>query len=290
MKNTVHVTQAVSLTLTDRALAPIGVFDSGVGGLSVVAEIFKHLPHEKMIYLADTKHVPYGARSDDDIQHLTACAVDWLYHKGCKAVVIACNTASAFSLSFLRQKYGADFPIIGLVPALKPAVLHTKSKTVAVLATPATFRGRLIHEVIENFAKPLGVNVLPITSLELVPIVERGHEHTAATASLLYQILQPAKAENADYLVLGCTHYPFLKQAIQNVFGEQFTTVDSGRAVALHLGHILTQYQLAAKSSPIHSPQVVCYFTGGMSESLQLTLQRLLIQEITWDIAPFVAY
>ncbi|SNQ29826.1 glutamate racemase [Acinetobacter apis] len=290
MKNAVHLIDTVMQPPKDRAFAPIGVFDSGVGGLSVVDEIFKHLPHERMVYLADTAHVPYGARLDEDIQDLTARAVDWLYQKGCKAVVIACNTASAFSLDFLRQKYGPDFPILGLVPALKPAVLNSQSKVVAVLATPATFRGRLIHDVIEAFAQPLGVDVLPITSLELVPIVEEGRERDATTAQLLQNILQPAVDRNADYLVLGCTHYPFLKTTIESVFASQFTTVDSGRAVAHHLGRTLAQHKLMAPVQTFFQPQVTCYFTGGMHASLQLTLKRLLIQEITWDIAPFVAY
>jgi len=134
--------------------APIGIFDSGIGGLSIAQEIAKHLPHERFIYFADTAHVPYGPRDDQNIRELTAQAIEWLYRKGCKVAVVACNTASAFSLDYLREHYGDNFPIIGLVPALKPAVLQSKSKTVAVLATPATFRGQLIKDVVEKFAQP----------------------------------------------------------------------------------------------------------------------------------------
>jgi glutamate racemase len=120
-------------------------------------EIVQHLPNEQIIYYADTAHVPYGPRSDQEIRQLTAQAIEWLYRRGCKMAVVACNTASAFSLDYLREHYGASFPIVGLVPALKPAVLQTQSKVVAVLATPATFRGQLIKDVIQNFAHPAGV-------------------------------------------------------------------------------------------------------------------------------------
>src|SRR5690606_37210751 len=131
-----------------------------------------YLPNERIVYYADTAHVPYGPRDDQNIRELTAHAIEWLYRQGCKVAVVACNTASAFSLDYLREHYGENFPIIGLVPALKPAVLQTKSKTVAVLATPATFRGKLIKDVMHRFAEPAGVNVLTVTSLELVPFVE----------------------------------------------------------------------------------------------------------------------
>ena len=151
--------------------APIGVFDSGVGGLSIAQEIAQHLPNERILYYADTAHVPYGARSDQEIRQLTAQAIEWLYRQGCKIAVVACNTASAFSLDYLREHYGEHFPIVGLVPALKPAVIQTQSKVVAVLATPATFRGQLIKDVVTKFAQPAGVKVLAVTNLELVPFV-----------------------------------------------------------------------------------------------------------------------
>jgi len=139
--------------------APIGVFDSGIGGLSVVAELRALLPHESMVYLADTAHVPYGTRPDEEIRILTACAVEWLYQRGCKAVVVACNTASAFSLTHLRARYGESFPVIGLVPAVKPAVQMSKNKKIGVLATQGTMRGTLLKDVIAEVAVPAGVEV-----------------------------------------------------------------------------------------------------------------------------------
>ncbi|MGL5404917.1 MAG: glutamate racemase, partial [Acinetobacter sp.] len=194
--------------------APIGVFDSGIGGLSIAQEIAQHLPNERILYYADTAHVPYGARSDQEIRKLTAQAIEWLYRQGCKIAVVACNTASAFSLDYLRDYYGERFPIVGLVPALKPAVIQTQSKVVAVLATPATFRGQLIKDVMLKFAEPAGVKVLAVTSLKLVPFVESGQQMSQGCLNVLQEILQPVVAQGADFLVLGCTHYPFLKDAI----------------------------------------------------------------------------
>ena len=225
------------------ASAPIGIFDSGIGGLSVAQEIALHLPQEQILYYADTLHVPYGCRSDDNIRELTAQAIDWLYHQGCKAAVVACNTASAFSLDYLREHYGSQFPIIGLVPALKPAVLHSHSKVVAVLATEATFRGQLIRDVLRNFAEPAGVKVLPIICHELVPLVEAGLANSPQSQQVLQACLQDAIAAGADELVLGCTHYPFLKTAIQALY-PQLNLVDSGLAVARQTARILIQHDL----------------------------------------------
>lgn len=270
--------------------APIGVFDSGVGGLSVVHEICQHLPDEQIIYLADTANVPYGAKTDEEIRELTATAVEWLYQKGCKIAVVACNTASAFSLDFLRQKYGEHFPIIGLVPALKPAVLNTQSKKVAVLATPATFRGQLIKDVITYFAKPQGVEVMAVTCLDLVPIVEAGQQNCFATQQLLKQILTPVVASGADYLVLGCTHYPFLRHSIDQVFANQIITVDSGQAVARQVGRVLAHQQMNALPRLELQVNISCYFTGGYNIQTDTLLKQLLSAKVTWKVAEFIAY
>ncbi len=228
--------------------APIGVFDSGIGGLSIALEIARHLPNEKIVYYADTAHVPYGARSDQEIRQLTAQAIEWLYRRGCKIAVVACNTASAFSLDYLREYYGEQFPIVGLVPALKPAVLQTQSKVVAVLATPATFRGQLIKDVMRKFAEPAGVRVLPVTSLELVPFIEAGQQISPACLNLLQQILEPVVEQGVDYLVLGCTHYPFLLPVFRQVIGERgVAVVDPSPAVGRRVGQLLDQYDLRAE-------------------------------------------
>ncbi|MDD2945928.1 MULTISPECIES: glutamate racemase [unclassified Acinetobacter] len=268
-----------------QADAPIGIFDSGIGGLSVAQEIARHLPKERIVYYADTAHVPYGPRKDQEIRELTAHAIEWLYRKGCKVAVVACNTASAFSLDYLRDHYGENFPIIGLVPALKPAVLQTKSKTVAVLATPATFRGQLIKDVIQRFAIPANVKVIPVTCLDLVPFVESGAQMSQACLTTLKEILQPVVDQGADYLVLGCTHYPFLKPAIQSIFGQKLTLIDSGLAVARQTARILIKNQLLFEQDRNNGLAIECYVSGNNAEHLKTVLQFLIPEDLTWNLS-----
>lgn len=275
--------------------APIGVFDSGMGGLSVVHEIRQHLPHEQICYLADTAHVPYGARSDDDIRQLTANAVAWLHGMGCKIVVVACNTASAFSLTPLRQHYGDALPIVGLVPAVKPAVAATQSGKVGVLATPGTLRGTLLQDVIREIAVPAQVQVLTAVSPQLVPFVEQGLHNSAACHHELKQILTPLADAGVDQLVLGCTHYPFLRDAIGAVFGSTFCLVDSGAAVARQTGRLLLLHQLCAKTREVGLMQqptasrLICYVSGSV-ESARPVIHHLIQQMMPMDgkIPPLV--
>ena len=268
-----------------QASAPIGIFDSGIGGLSVAIEIAEYLPNESIVYYADTAHVPYGPRDDQNIRELTAAAIEWLYRQGCKVAVVACNTASAFSLDYLRDHYGEDFPIIGLVPALKPAVLNSQTKTVAVLATPATFRGQLIKDVMQRFAIPAQVRVLKVTNLDLVPFVEQGAQMSEACLSSLQHSLQPVVDQGADYLVLGCTHYPFLKPAIESIFGQKLTLIDSGIAVARQTSRILIKSELLFDQSVADTLQIACYVSGNNAEQLKPVLQHLIPGNISWSIA-----
>ncbi len=268
-----------------QASAPIGIFDSGIGGLSVAIEIAEYLPNESIVYYADTAHVPYGPRDDQNIRELTAAAIEWLYRQGCKVAVVACNTASAFSLDYLRDHYGEDFPIIGLVPALKPAVLNSQTKTVAVLATPATFRGQLIKDVMQRFAIPAQVRVLKVTNLDLVPFVEQGAQMSEACLSSLQHSLQPVVDQGADYLVLGCTHYPFLKPAIESIFGQKLTLIDSGIAVARQTSRILIKNELLFDQSVADTLQIACYVSGNNAEQLKPVLQHLIPGNISWSIA-----
>ena len=268
-----------------QASAPIGIFDSGIGGLSVAIEIAEYLPNESIVYYADTAHVPYGPRDDQNIRELTAAAIEWLYRQGCKVAVVACNTASAFSLDYLRDHYGEDFPIIGLVPALKPAVLNSQTKTVAVLATPATFRGQLIKDVMQRFAIPAQVRVLKVTNLDLVPFVEQGAQMSEACLSSLQHSLQPVVDQGADYLVLGCTHYPFLKPAIESIFGHKLTLIDSGIAVARQTSRILIKNELLFDQSVADTLQIACYVSGNNAEQLKPVLQHLIPGNISWSIA-----
>jgi glutamate racemase len=242
--------------------APIGVFDSGVGGLSVLAELRRLLPHEDFLYLADTAHLPYGARPGEEIRALTGQAVLELHARGVKAVVVACNTASAYSLDHLRAHF--DLPIIGLVPALKPAVAATRTGVVGVLATPGTLRGTLLQDVIRTFAEPAGVRVLTAVSAELVPLVEAGQAEGERTRTVLRKILRPLAEAGADQLVLGCTHYPFLAGSIRAGFGDTFSLLDSGAAVARHTRNVLQGVDLLNDQQ---APGTVAYFVTGEVEA-----------------------
>ncbi|WP_261863758.1 glutamate racemase [Psychrobacter sp. JCM 18900] len=188
--------------------APIGVFDSGVGGLSVYLHLAQQLPTERYVYYADTLNVPYGNRDSEDIEALTLKAVEWLHKQGCKLIVIACNSASAYALDTARRCY-PHIPIVGLVPALKPAVLASKSAHVAVLATKATLNGTLLNDVIINFAKPNNTVVTKYFDPQLVPWVEAGMSEQDETAERLRQQVRVFANAGVDQLVLGCTHYPF---------------------------------------------------------------------------------
>ncbi|AAZ19802.1 glutamate racemase [Psychrobacter arcticus 273-4] len=228
--------------------APIGLFDSGIGGLSVYLHLAHQLPNERYIYYADTLHVPYGNRDSEDIKALTLTAVKWLHQQGCKLIVIACNSASAYALETARHHY-PQLPIVGLVPALKPAVLASKSGHVAVLATKATLNGTLLNDVITKIASPSATRVTKYFDPQLVPWVESGMPENSKTAQNLRQQLQVFAKDGIDQLVLGCTHYPFFKDFLMQEIEEQklsMQVVDSGQAIAERVKQLLITNKLSA--------------------------------------------
>ena len=228
--------------------APIGVFDSGVGGLSVYLHLAQQLPTERYVYYADTLNVPYGNRDSEDIEALTLKAVEWLHQQGCKLIVIACNSASAYALDTARRCY-PHIPIVGLVPALKPAVLASKSGHVAVLATKATLNGTLLNDVIVNFAKPNNTVVTKYFDPQLVPWVEAGMSEQDETAERLRQQIRVFANEGVDQLVLGCTHYPFFKTFLLDEIVQQqlsIQVIDSGQAIAERVRQLLIANNLSA--------------------------------------------
>ena len=231
--------------------APIGLFDSGIGGLSVYLHLAQQLPNECYVYYADTLNVPYGDRDSQDIETLTLKAVEWLYQQGCKMVIIACNSASAYGLETARRCY-PQLPIVGLVPALKPAVLASKSGHVAVLATKATLNGSLLNDVIVNVANPNGTVVAKYFDPKLVPWVESGMSEDDDTAQNLRHQLQVFVDEGVDQLVLGCTHYPFFKTFLLNEITQKqlpIQIVDSGQAIAERVKQLLILNHLSASLS-----------------------------------------
>lgn len=235
------------------AHSPIGLFDSGVGGLSVYRHLQQLLPDEQYLYFADTLNVPYGSRSSEQISELTLQAVDWLVAHDCKLVVIACNSASAHGLALARERY-PNIAIVGLVPALKPAVKTSQTKKVAVLATQATLDGYLLNEVIDEVATPNDTQVIKWYEPDLVPWVEAGMPTDSPTAQKLKQQLHEFYAQGADQLVLGCTHYPFFRDFLQAEISQQkmdVTVVDSGRAIAKRVHNLLSDRGLLAKKYPL---------------------------------------
>lgn len=270
--------------------APIGVFDSGVGGLSVYQHLRQLLPNERFIYYADTKNVPYGDKSGDEILLLTLQAVARLCKRGCKLIVIACNSASAYALTAIRQR--CSVPVVGLVPAVKPACKLTQTKKIAVLATKATLNGYLLNEVINEVAIPNGVTVFKHFEPSLVPWVEQGMPIDSQVASLLiHQTHLWAKA-GVDVVVLGCTHYPFFKSFLQDEINKKnlaITLVDSGFAIAQRVQSLLKIFNIASQEIPnlTQNPPLQLYATQLTNELLMivktLTNQQTIIPIFSQD-------
>ncbi|CBJ50834.1 glutamate racemase [Ralstonia solanacearum] len=231
--------------MTTRAQAPVGVFDSGLGGLSVLRAIRAELPAESLLYLADSRHAPYGEKSPQFIAERTLRVCGWLVGQGCKALVIACNTATAQAVHLLRAQLAV--PVIGVEPGLKPAAATSRSRVVGVLATESTLRSDKFARLLGNVSGDCRVLCQP--GYGLVPLIERGDTHSPAVLELLQAYLQPMLEAGADTLVLGCTHYPFLQDAIREIAGDRLTLIDTGHAVARHLGRTLAAAQLQATSA-----------------------------------------
>jgi glutamate racemase len=207
--------------------APIGVFDSGVGGISVLRELVKILPQEHFIYFGDSANAPYGNRTTEEIRRLTLSAAQELVERGCKALVIACNTATAAAINDLRSAY-PDLIIVGIEPALKVAADRFPGGHIGVMATPVTLREEKFTQQLSRFPDA-AVSVIPVSGL--VELIEAGKTDAAETETLLRPILEPFIGK-LDALVLGCTHYPFAKAAIQKILGEKAVLLDGGEGTA----------------------------------------------------------
>ena len=223
--------------------APIGLFDSGVGGLSIWRQVVHALPSESLLYVADQANVPYGHRSADEIQANSLGIADYLVAQGCKAIVVACNTASAVALEPLRQRF-PQMPILGLEPAVKPAVQLTRSGVVGVMATPATFQGQLYRATVGRYAT--AVQVVEQVCVGLAELVEQGDLEGPDCDARLMGYLQPMLDAGADTIVLGCTHYPFVIESIRRLVGPAMAVLDPAPAVARHLADVLGQAGLLA--------------------------------------------
>lgn len=240
---------------------PIGVFDSGVGGLSVLLELSKQLPDEHFHYYADTKHCPYGPRPAAEIIELSCKVVDFLLEQKCKMIVVACNTATASAIDYLRTHY--DIPFIGLEPAVKPAAQLTATGNVGILATEGTFKGRLYKETSQLYADHVTLHLQ--VGHGLVEAVEQGAVDAPATRKLLRNYLAPMLEAKVDQVVLGCTHYPFLIPVIEELVDGKASIINPAPAVARQAGRILKQHDIEAQESCV---QEVFLTASGTSDRM----------------------
>lgn len=230
---------------------PIGVYDSGLGGLTVWREIRRALPGESLVYLGDGANCPYGSRPRGEVQVLADAAVARLVELGCKMVVVACNTATAAAIDFLREKY-AGLPIVGMEPAVKPACLATRSGVVGVLATERSLDGDLFRRTAAKYGS--GIEVLTYPGVGFVELVEADREDTPEAEACVRAAVEPMLARGADQIVLGCTHYPFLIHVLERILaGRGVAIVDPSPAVARRVGDLLDRYGLhaSADSRPV---------------------------------------
>ncbi len=233
---------------------PIGVFDSGIGGTSILREIVKLLPSEDFIYLADSANAPYGQKSSETIIDLCKKNVEFLLEKDCKLIVVACNTATTNAISILRETY--DVPFIGIEPAIKPAALQTQTKKVGVLATKGTLSSALFNSTSKLYAS--GIKVFEQEGTGLVKLIESGLAKSNEVRNLLEQFLRPMLKEGIDCLVLGCTHYPYLIPALKEILPNNVKIVDSGLAVAQQTKSVLKKNGLLNDDSTL-APKNIFY-------------------------------
>jgi glutamate racemase len=269
----------------NHSLAPIGVFDSGVGGLSVLRAIRMQLPAEEVVYFADQGHVPYGPRPLDEVRMFSDTITRFLLGYDAKLIVVACNAASAAALQSLRQTF-PDIPFVGMEPAVKPAAETTHSGVVGVLATPATFQGALYASVVERFANH--VILLQSTCPGLVQQVEQGQLEAAETRRILEEALRPMLEQGIDTVVLGCTHYPFVIPLIREIAGGGVRVIDPAPAIALQVERLLGAGEMLNQRAAGAGSGRLRFFTSGKAEAFASLLPRLLgeqgeVRHVDWS-------
>lgn len=246
---------------------PIGLFDSGIGGTSIWREVHTLLPHENTIYLADSKNAPYGLKTKDEIIHLSRKNTEFLLEQNCKIIVVACNTATTNAIKELRAAY--DVPFIGIEPAIKPAAIQSKTQTIGILATKGTLNSSLFHE---NVAKHPDVKIIEQIGHGLVQLIETGDLDSPEMTALLESYLLPMVEKNIDYLVLGCSHYPYLIPQIKKIIPSTIKIIDSGEAVAKQTKKILEELQLI---NPSKNNGTQVFYTNSNPEVLKKIVKPL---------------
>lgn len=246
--------------------SPIGVFDSGVGGSSIWQEIHKLLPFENTIYLADSKNAPYGNKSKAEITALSIKNTDKLLEFGCKIIVVACNTATTNAIETLRENY--KIPIIGIEPAIKPAALQTNSKSIGILATKGTLSSALFSKTTQAFTKD--IKVVEIIGEGLVTLIEAGKLESPEMITLLQKHTKSMIDAEIDFLVLGCSHYPYLIPQLKKILPENVKIIDSGEAVARQTKIVLQSLNLLRIQ---HSAPKLQFYTNSETATLKFLLK-----------------
>ncbi|WP_410529693.1 glutamate racemase [Winogradskyella sp. PG-2] len=237
---------------------PIGIFDSGIGGTSIFKEIHTLLPNENIIYLADSRNAPYGNKSQEEILQLCIKNTELLIRKNCKLIVVACNTATTNAITYLRTNY--EVPFIGIEPAIKPAALNTQTKTIGILATKGTLSSHLFHKTTDLYAS--GIKVIEQVGEGIVPLIENAMLDSIEMETLLDRYLEPMLAQNIDFLVLGCTHYPYLIPMLSKMLPEHVKIIDSGLAVAKQTETVLASNKLLITSN--NKASIYLYSNGNI--------------------------
>lgn len=258
--------------------APIGVFDSGLGGLSVLQAVRALLPHESLLYVADTRFAPYGEQPDAFLTERSLAIGRWLREHGAKALVVACNTATAHGVAALRADDA--WPVVGVEPGIKPASVASRSGTIGVLATAATLRSERFKALLASHTAG-GQRFLCQPGNGLVERIEAGEVDSPEVMALLERFVAPMVAQNADTLVLGCTHYPFLIPALRERFGADLTLVDTGAAIARQLQRRLEAAELGAPRVPGAPPGEIALYTTADPAALQTMADHLLVNAPT---------
>ena len=251
--------------------APVAVVDSGVGGISVLKELISLMPNENYIYFGDNKNAPYGTKTTEQVKNLMFSNVEMLLGEGAKAIVIACNTATAASVEDLRKKYG-DFPIIGIEPAIKPSADYKKNSNVLVMATPLTLQQEKFEDLLRRFCED--ANIMTLACPGLMEFIEEGITEGEKLEAFLKELFSNVEGIKFDSVVLGCTHYPHIKQTIRKILGNDVMIFDGGEGTAKETKRRLKESGLLNTSNKNGYLKILCSSQENNIESLALKLLR----------------
>ena len=257
----------------DEMQRPIGVFDSGVGGISVLRELVALMPNENFIFYGDSKNAPYGTKTLEEVRKLTLADAEYLRSRNVKALVVACNTATSAAIHILREKYQKEIPVIGIEPALKPAVSVKENPRVLVMATPMTLRETKFHNLMQKFQDQAEIISLPCPGL--VDFVERGELSGEALEHFLKNLFAPYQERKVDAVVLGCTHYPLVRETIQKVLGQGVAVFDGGAGTARETLHKLKEYDMVSDAV---TPGTVQFYNSAEDQKM-IGLSKYLLEQ-----------